>query len=178
MKEMLESAVAQMPDAIAKSAPAMVSRIVEAMQLALARDAQLPNMSYCALLMKLGANDVTRAFLADLSEAVAQLRKPLNPAAAATSMAGLWLEPIGEADPSLDTMQQSNELFGRVVAKARALGVKGVDAYGKAFFLGPLNQALVKARIDDVNIARIMPYACRALDAELVSLYSRMEPPG
>ena len=177
MKETLERAVAQMPDTIAQSAPAMVGRIVEAMQLALARDAQLPNMSYCSLLMKLGANDVTRAFLADLSEAVAQLRKPVNPAAAATSMAGLWLEPIGEADPSLDTMQQSTELFGRVAAKAKALGVKGIDAYGKAFFLGPLHQALGKARIDDENIARIMPYACRALDAELVSLYRRIEPP-
>ena len=56
MKETLESAVAQMPATIAQGAPAMVGRIVEAMQLALARDAQLPNMSYCSLLMKLGAN--------------------------------------------------------------------------------------------------------------------------
>ena len=175
MKETLQSAVAQMPETIAQGAPLMVGRIVEAMQLALARDAQLPNMSYCSLLMKLGANDVTREFLADLSEAVVQLRKPVNPSAAATSVAYLWLEPIGEVDPSLDAMQQSTELFGRVVAKAKALGVKGVEAYGKAFFVGPVRQALVKARVDDVNISRIMPYACRALDAELVSLYSHME---
>ena len=32
----------------------------------------------------------------------------------------------------------------------------------------PLGQAFVNARVDDENVARLMPYACRALDTELV----------
>jgi hypothetical protein len=72
-------------------------------------------------------------------------------------------------------MQQSTEIFDRIIDRAQAQGVKGLEAYGKNFFLEPMREALVKARIDEANVIRIMPYACRALDAELASFYRRLE---
>lgn len=117
---------------------------------------------------------MAREFLTELNQAAAH-RGRAKAASAPPSDFGLVLEPMGTADPSLDTMQRSTELFGRVVANATALGVHGVEAYGKEFFLGPLREAMVKARIDEEVIARMMPYACRALDAELVPLYERLD---
>lgn len=174
MKQNLSAAVAQLPDAIARGAPLMIGHIIESMQIAIARDAQLPNVSYCSLLLKLGANDMAREFSMELKQAVAHRRKPKDPGALPSAF-GLLLEPIGAADPSVETMQNSTELFGRVLAKTEALGINGLQAYGKEFFLAPLREAMVKARIDEDNIARMMPYACRALDAELARLYERLD---
>lgn len=175
MNEKLKTAVARMSDIVAEAAPAMVDRIVKAIQSALALDAQLPHIGYCSLLLKVGAADVSREFLADLNKAAAKRRRAPDAPRAPTSVFGLWLEPMGEADPSVQIMQKSTGIFDRLVDKAQAQGIQGLEAYGKNFFLEPLREALVKARIDDENVTRIMPYACRALDAELASFYGRIE---
>ncbi len=168
--EVLESALAQMPDKIDECAPAMALRIVVGTQQCLARNAHLPEISYCSLLMNLGAGDVVRELTAELRIAAAQVRAS-DSNADMIGAAGLWLEPVGEDDRSLQALQKSSELFARIAAGYRARGLNGVEAYAKGFFLGPLRQALTRSRIDDATSSRIMPYACAALDAELLRLY-------
>lgn len=174
MSETMRRVLAQMPDAIAKAAPSMAGRIIAAMQAELARDAQLPHISYCTLLLKVGADDLAREFAEGMKEAAARKHRP-KPPNAVPSAFGLLLEPMDGADPSIGTMERSTALFGRVVAKSAALGVNGFEAYGREYFLGPFREALAKARVDDPSIARLMPYACRAFDAELVRLYEQLE---
>lgn len=174
MSETMRRVLAQMPDAVAKAAPAMAGRIIAAMQAELARDAQLPQISYCTLLLKVGADDVSREFADGLREAAARKTRPKPPNAPPSGF-GLLLEPMNESDPSVGNMQKSSEAFGRVVAKAAVLGVNGFEAYGKEYFLGPFREALAKARVDESSVARLMPYACRAFDTELVRLYEQLE---
>jgi hypothetical protein len=168
--ELLEKTLARMPDTIDERAPQMALRIVEGTQQCLARNAHLPEISYCSLLMKLGAKDVIRELTAELRSAAAQVRASVGNADT-VGAAGLSLAPVGEEDRSLQALQKSSELFARIAAGYGARGLKGVEAYATGFFLGPLRQALTRSRIDDTTSSRIMPYACEALDAELLRLY-------
>lgn len=173
MQDDLQRIVAQMPQTLSRDAPAMIGRTVEALQALLARDAHLPNISYCSLLVRLGTTDLTREFVAALSDAASQLSRPAKASAAGMSTFGLSLELVGGADvdPSRDTMRESTELFQQVLAAAKAQGVRGLEAYGKDFFLAALRRAFLSSRFDEENVTRLMPYACRALDAELLRLY-------
>jgi hypothetical protein len=174
MSETLNRILAQMPDAITKAAPSMIGRMIEKMQGALARDAHLPQVSYCTLLLKVGADDVAREFVAGLADVAARKRQPKPPNALPSGF-GMLLEPMNESDPSIGTMEESTKAFGRMVARATSLGVNGFEAFGKEYFLGPFREALLKARVDEPSVACLIPYACRALDGELVRVYERIE---
>lgn len=171
MPDALKSANSFTPENLVRQAPVMIGRIIDHMQAALARDGNLPNVPYCALLVKLGANDLAREFTQSLRLGLATLtEETLSPA----PMFTLELTLTDAPDPAVETMRQSSALFEQLCANAKTLGIKGMDAVGKNIFLTALREALVKARIDEANVGHLMPYACQALDVELVALYHRV----
>ena len=151
-------------------APAMIGRIIHHMQAALAQDANLPNIPYCALLVKLSASDIAREFVEAFNEGLTCLaEKPPS----LSSMFTLELSIADASDPTVEALRQSSQWFETLCANAKTRGVKGIHMFGKDVFLTPLREALVKARIDEINVGHLMPYACRALDVELVALYQQ-----
>ena len=60
-------------------------------------------------------------------------------------------------------------------ANARKLGVEDVHLFNPDVFLIPLKNAFAKSRIDGVEMARLMPYARRALNTELRSVYDKLD---
>lgn len=171
MQDSLKSANSLTPENLVREAPVIIGRIIEHMQASLARDANLPNIPYCALLVKLGANDLTREFVEGFNAGCATLKqKPPSP----TSMLTLELVLTDAPDPAVAILRESSAVFDQLSANAKALGVTGINAYGKDMFLVPLREALVKARIDEASAVHLMPYACRALEVELLALYRRV----
>jgi len=160
-----------LPEFVAKESPKIIGAIIESMQNALTRDAHLPNIPYCSLLLKLGAADLTREFVAAFE--VGATSAPENQS---LPRSGLSLEMMNDEaeDPSEKTMHQSSGLFEQLRANFKRLGIEGVEAFAKDAFLVPLRQGLIKSRFDEPNVVRLMPYACKALDVELVLLYRRI----
>lgn len=158
------------PQALAEDAPALIGRLLSHMQAALAHDAHLPNIPYCALIVKLSAHDIAREFVKAFNEGLTCLAE--NPPSL-SSLFTLELSFSDVVDPAVEALRQSTQGFETLCANAKKRGVKGIHLYGKDVFLTPLRESLVKARIDEVNVGHLMPYACRALDVELVALYQR-----
>lgn len=159
------------PKSLVENAPALISRIIDNMQAELARDVHLPNIPYCALIVKLSANDIAREFVEGFKAELTNLPEKSPPA---TSMFTLELSFSDVVDPTVDALRQSSKLFEALCINAKTRGVEGIHLLGKDVFLTPLREALVKARIDDVNVGNLIPYACRALDLELLALYQRI----
>jgi hypothetical protein len=174
MNEASNAPLARIAQTISNSAPALAAHVVRSTQAGLERDAESPGISACLLLMKVAAADMQREFAAALQEAARTVQTE-GPAGSGALGAAFSLEPAGGDDPTAAAMQQSSEQFARLLAASRARGVAGIELYGKAFFVTPLQNALAKARIDDATAARIMPYACVALDAALQRVYAQME---
>ncbi len=159
------------PENLVSEAPAMIARILDHMQTSLARDGNLPNVPYCALLVKLGAQDLAREFPESLKATLASQAAELPSLA---PMFTLELTLDDAPDPAAETMRQSSALFEQLCANAKTLGIKGLDAIGKTTYMTALREAMAKARIDDANVNHLMPYACSALDVELAALYGRV----
>ena len=177
MQDVVKSSLTKLPEKIVAYAPTMIGRVVDNMQITLGRDAHLPNISYCALLVKLGAADIAREFTAHLDHVLTGAAVPPQDTSFSTTISSLPLELLSAdgPDPSVQALRASSDLFDTVAAKAKVLGIKDFRIYGKKLFLAALRQGFTKARIDEENIARLLPYACSALDTELVTLYGRFE---
>ena len=149
-------------------APALIGRLIGAAQEALARDVHLPNISYCSLLLKMGAGEVAQEFVRHFSIG------PGNSDALAdddTPLFSLELATFDAPDPVALALQTSTARFKQLRAQAKAAGVAGLAALDKEKFLAFLRAGLTQARIDAASAERLMPYLAEALDQELLSIY-------
>ena len=155
-----------------REASAMSVRLVATMQAALMRDVQRPNITFAALMLKISASDFSREFVQAL-EAKISFPEKSQPSV----FGGLGFELVSEdaADSPQKIMQISSALFSQLQTEAKTLGIHGMDVFDKTTFLTVIKEAMVNARIDEGNLAVLMPYACAALDSELVVLYRRIK---
>ena len=178
MQDAVKNSLAKLPEQVIGYVPTMVARAIATMQQHLERDAHLPQMSYVGLLVKLGASDLARGFVAHLTDTLrGKSAAQPQPAFAASTISGMSLELQAADGPDLATLalQASSDRFKALNIRAKSLGLREFRVYGKDLFLSALREGFVMARIDDSNGALLMPYACGALNVELVTLYERFE---
>lgn len=176
MTKTLQTVINQLPALLVRDAGAMMGRMVAAMQSAIAQDPQFANASYCALLLKLSEPDLRREFELALEEALKATHTDSGKRDIFQPSMSMSLEPIDEAVTKLERdFAASTTCFEQVLAKAREQRVDGVGFFKKEIFLNALGDAFAKSRVEKAVIAKLMPYAGRALNAELVSLYSTLD---
>lgn len=172
MSETLKKTVGSMPQILHKNAKSMMQRMVDAMQEAIAADPQLGPSCYCALLLKMSSGDLGREYERALGESLGAIK----PSGSGSSSQWLSIEPLEAAAAlSAHDFAGSTALFEKLRARATGLGVKGLGAYGKDLFLAALKEAFDRSGIDLAEVERLMPFARRALDAELAKFYAKLD---
>ncbi len=177
MSDLFNQTVARLPGILVKNANAMMLRIVAAMQQAIASDQQLADSSYCVLLLKMTADDLASGFERAIKESMAALGSAdTGPSFTATGFS-LAIEPIAEGDGSTEKsdFQASAVAFDTLCAKGKALGVQGLRNYRRDVLFACLKETFAKSRVSPEEAARVLPYARRALNDELVRLYTKLE---
>lgn len=176
MKETLKNAVAVLPEEVAQGAQSMMRRLVAAMQNELAQDQALANASYCSLLLKLSETDLVREFDLAMKEAMSSIRAGSGQTDPFAGGLSLSMTLIDDAESnSQSDFSTSTALYEKICAKAAAYPLEGLRACNKDVFLSALKAAFLKARIGGTEVADLLPAARRALNAELVRLYSKLD---
>lgn len=176
MSELFKQTVARLPEILVKNASSMMLRMVAAMQKAIAEDGHLTDASYCVLLLKMTADDLAGGFERSIRESMDALHSGdagLNFSATGFSLA---IEPIGDhvATEKAD-FQAATLAFEKLLARGKAMGVRGLRNYDRDVLLTCLKQAMAKSRMSSDEAAKVLPYARRALNDELVRLYGKLE---
>ena len=175
MSETRNNAIDFLPGMLSQNAQSMMRRMVLAMQEEMAQDRQLVNSSYCALLLKLSEPDLVREFDVAIKSAMISIKQSSNQTGIFTADLSLSLEPVDDAvDSSINDFASSAALFGKLCSVELEHKIESVEAFSKDVFLAALKDAFLKSRIDNTEAAKIMPYARRALNAELVELYGKL----
>lgn len=175
MSETRNNAIDFLPGMLSQNAQSMMRRMVLAMQEEMAQDRQLVNSSYCALLLKLSEPDLVREFDVAIKSAMTSIKNGSNQTEIFTADLSLSLEPVDDAvDSSASDFASSAALFGKLCSVELEHKIESVEAFSKDVFLAALKDAFLKSRIDSTEAAKIMPYARRALNAELVELYGKL----
>lgn len=176
MSDLFKQTVARLPEILVKNASSMMLRMVGAMQKSMTEDGRLADASYCVLLLKMTADDLASGFERSIRESMDSLRSGDAGQAFSATGFSLAIEPIGD-DVSAEkaAFQTSSVAFEKFCAKGKSLGVRGLRNYERDILLTCLKQALVKSRMSSDEAARMLPYARRALNDELVRLYARLE---
>lgn len=176
MKEALQRAIDRLPDVLVSYAPSMMRRIVIAMQEQITRGGQLGNPSYSNLLVKTAEPDLVREFNAAINEAMQSIKARSAANGPIDTGPAVLLELFDEESASsIADLATSTDRFAALRSKARKLGATGIDRYAKDVFLKALNAAFAKARIDPEEMTDLMPYARRALNAELLKVYGKLD---
>lgn len=176
MKETLKNAIAVLPGEVTQGAQSMMRRMVAAMQNELAQDRVLANASYCSLLLKLSETDLVREFDLAIKEAMSSIRVGSGQTDVFAGGLSLSMTLIDDAESNAKSdFSTSTALYEKICAKAGAYQPEGLLACNKDVFLAALKASFLKARIGGTEVADLLPAARRALNAELVSLYSKLD---
>jgi hypothetical protein len=144
----------------------LMRRIIVSMQSVITHDNTLENRSYCELMLRLSEPDLVREFAVAMTEAVASIGINAFPCDFSFE-----LMPPELADTEASDFVTSNAKYKQLCASPEKLIARTVSPFNKDFFLNPLEDAFKKARIGSTEIKRMMPYARRALDQELLQFY-------
>ena len=71
--------------------------------------------------------------------------------------------------------QAATAAFDRFAARGKSLGMRGLRSYDKDVLWTCLKQAFAKSRVSAEEASKVLPYARRALNDELVRLYVKLE---
>lgn len=176
MSELFKQTVARLPEILVKNSGPMMLRMVAVMQKSIAQDGQIPDASYCVLLLKMTADDLASGFERSIRESMEALHSgDAGPSFSATGFS-LAIEPIGDdvAAEKAD-FREASLAFDKLIAKGKSLGVRGLRNYERDVLLTCLKQAMAKSRMSSEEAARMLPHARRALNDELVRLYAKLE---
>jgi hypothetical protein len=177
MNPTLQKAIDRMPAILANNAPSMIRRMLVAMKAQIAERGHQANTSHGMLFLKVGEEDLVRAFGVAMEQAVELVRQKIERRRG--SPPSLSLEMFSETDTHLaDDFRAADDSFSSLCTKAAAWGVFGCDAYDKDVFLKVLQQAFEQSRMDQQAMAELMPYARKALNTELCKLYGKLESVG
>jgi hypothetical protein len=176
MSEILKKTVERLPEILNKNAKSMMQRVVDAALEAMAKDPQLGASAYCSLVLKASSSDLISQFASALEKSTRAIQEAHGKAGTLALGLGLSIEPLDPTmAPSDADFASSNSKFEMLCAKASGLGVEGLRPYGKDIFLGAFDDAFTMSRIDPLEGGKIMPFARRALDRELVRLYEKLD---
>ena len=176
MSDIFKKTVDHLPEILVKNASPMMLRMVAAMQQAIAADLQMENASYCALVLKMTADNLAQEFEGAVRESMAAIRRDSGKAQFSVSGFALAMEPMEAAASSLQAdFQTSTAAFDRVCAKAGALGAPAVGLYNKDVMLACVTEAFAKSRVEATEAAKMLPFARRALNDELLRLYAKLD---
>ncbi len=175
MNPLLQNTINVLPDILAQNAPSMMRRMLAAMQHGMAQDNQLPNAAYSTLLLKVSEPDLVREFAVAIKHAVEASKLEASNRGQFASSLSMSLEPLEDTAGNASTdFLPATASFNALTAHAKKLGVTGLSLYKKELFLAALKDTFVRARIDGQEVNKIMPYANRALCAELVNVYGKL----
>lgn len=136
----------------------------------------MANASYCALLLRLSEPDLVREFDVAIKDAMRSIKAGSSRMDVLSGGLSLSMTPINGAQTSShDEFRMSTALLEKVCAKAGEYKLEGAAAFNKDIFLAALKDAFLKARIGSAEVASLLPSAQRALNAELVSVYGRLD---
>jgi hypothetical protein len=176
MTESLKKTVEHLPEIMSRNAQSMMQRMVAAMQQTIATDRRLENSSYCALLLKMSADDLVREFDLAIKESMAVVKRDAGKPGISAQGWGLSIEPLeAETTTSATDFLSSTALFEKLCAKASSHGIQGLAAFNKELFLASVNEAFTKARIAPAEVNKIKAFAGPALNDELVKLYGKLD---
>ena len=176
MSDIFKKTVDHLPEILVKNASAMMLRMVAVMQQAVAADQQMENAAYCALVLKMTAENLAEQFDLAVRESMAAIRRDGGNAQFSATGLSLSIEAEDDATSSVVAdFQSSTAAFDRVCAKASGLGVRGVRLYNKDVLLACVNEAFAKSRVDPSEAAKVLPFARRALNDELLRLYAKLD---
>ncbi len=176
MKEALKNAIDGLPENLSQDAPSMMRRMLVAMHADIAQDGQLANASYCSLLLRLSEPDLVREFDLAMKDAMHSIKAGASRMEFLSSGLSLSMTPIDGRQTTLhDDFGSSAALFKKICAKAADHGVEGLAAFNQDLFLAAVKDAFRKSRIDNSEAASLLPYAQRALNAELMGLYGKLD---
>jgi hypothetical protein len=146
------------------------------MHAAVTQDAQLENAAYSALLLKVSENELVQRFELSLKETLESVGAGHDGDESQNPVRFLSIEPEEKPDPAVEAaFSASDALFQKLCGKAAANKVSGLAPYGKELFLNAVRTTFSKSRIEGTEVTRLMPYACRALDAELLKVYRKLD---
>lgn len=176
MKKTLKNTIRLLPEILVKNAQSMMRRMIAAMQNEITQDSRLANASYSALLLKVSEAELIHEFDVAIRDAMKTTAFDPNKTGVTATDLSMSLELVDdEAKSSKEDFRTSTALFSTLCANARNVGVAGVDAFNKDVFLIPLKNAFEKSRIDSEEMAKLMPYARRALNSELLNVYGKLD---
>lgn len=176
MSALFQQTVARLPEILVKNAGPMMRRVVAAMQVSIEADRQLADASYCVLLLKMSADELANGFERSVRESMDALhQRDAGQNFSATGFS-LAIEPV-EDDVSTEKADflAATEAFSKLLAKGKALGVGGLRNYDRDVLFTCLKQAMARSRMSAQEVQRVLPYARRALNDELVRLYAKLE---
>lgn len=173
MNSVLQQTIDRLPAILVNYAPSMIQRMLVSMKAMIVERGHQANASHAVLFLKVGEADLVRAFPEAMAQAVEVVRQKIERRRG--SPPSLALEMFGDvpAHPA-DDFKSSDEAFSSLCTKAAECGVIGCDAYDKDLFLDSMRQAFERSRMDGQAVAELMPYARRALDAELCKVYGKL----
>ena len=176
MSEIFKKTIDRLPELLSKNALTMMQRMVLVMQHAIAADRALGTSSYCALLLKLSGDDLAREFDISVKASMLAIKQAGVKSTDFSLGLSLSIEPlesvatvVSEAD-----FLSADAAFERLLIKANGLKIKGLSTYKKDVFLASVKEAFTKAKVDPAEIERMMPFARRALNGELLNLYEKL----
>ncbi len=177
MNPTLQKAIDRMPTILVNNAPSMIRRMLIAMKAKIAERGHQANASHGMLFLKVGEEDLVRAFAAATEQVVDVVRQKIERRRGSPPSLALEMFGDGDGHPAED-FDTSDACFSSLCHKAAAWGVIGCDAYDKNVFIKILEQALEQSRMDRQAMAELMPYARQALNTELCKLYGKLESVG
>lgn len=149
-----------------RDSQSLMMRISASMQTEIAQDNTLENRSYCGLILRLSEPDLVREFVAAMNEAVAS--KAVDEFSCEFTFS---LSPVDFADSTANDFASSTTLYKQLCATPGGGLARSVSLFTRDFFLNPLVNAFNRARIDSAEVKKMMPFARRALNLELLQFY-------
>ena len=175
MSDTLKRTIGHLPELLIKNAETMMQRMVDFMLNVVSSDPQLGPSSYLALLLKMSTEDLVSEFEQALTESMVEIQRSAEKPGGPDSGLGLSMQPLDAGDAHAEEdFARSNLLFTKLLAKTKALGITGLAPYRKDIFLAAINDAFVQSRIDADAVKKLMPLARKALNAEMVRLYEKL----
>jgi len=171
MTDVLRKTLDKLPALFARNANAMMLRMIAAMQSELQQSSSVSNASYLGLLLNMSKSDLAVKFEQAISAAMAK------PEEERFSFHG---GPVLELDLQSDgpeevVMQESSIAFRKLVARGISVGCTNMQRFGGKALLACFQDAMERARINAADVQALTPFARSALNAELLSIYKKLD---
>jgi hypothetical protein len=175
MSDTLKKTIGHLPELLSKNASSMMQRMVDFMQNIIAADPQMGPSSYLALMLKMSSDQLVREFDAALRESMTAIRRAAEKSGGPVTGFGMSIEPLEAPDPTAEAdFARSTQLYQKLLPMTTLHEIRGFSAYRKEVFLTAVSDAFAKSKIDADATKKLMPLARKALNAELIRLYEKI----